>query len=86
VIQLSLIHSTGQGLDGRLLRRAVLSETTWYVQVVALTVGHVAGLAIAHDRAVALFEDRRLALRSQYPMLALMILYTVGGLWLLSQG
>jgi uncharacterized membrane protein YwzB len=61
-------------------------ETIWYVQVVALTLGHVAGLAVAHDRAVALFEDRRLALRSQYPMLALMILFTVGGLWLLSQG
>ena len=66
---------------------AVVSpETVWYVQVGALVVGHVAGLAIAHDRAVRLFEDRRDALRSQYPMLGLMILYTVGGLWLLSQG
>lgn len=64
----------------------VSPETVWYVQVVALTVGHVAGLAVAHDRAVALFEDRGDALRSQYPMLALMVLYTVGGLWLLSQG
>lgn len=64
----------------------VTPETVWYVQVAALTVGHVAGLAIAHDRAVALFEDRGDALRSQYPMLALMVLYTVGGLWLLSQG
>jgi hypothetical protein len=64
----------------------VSPETVWYVQVAALTVGHVAGLAIAHDRAVAMFEDRREALRSQYPMLALMVLYTVGGLWLLSQG
>ena len=64
----------------------VSPETVWYAQVVALTVGHVAGLAIAHDRAVALFEDRRDALRSQYPMLALMVLYTVGGLWLLSHG
>jgi hypothetical protein len=63
----------------------VSPETVWYVQVVALTVGHVAGLAVAHDRAVALFEDRADALRSQYPMLALMVLYTVGGLWLLSQ-
>jgi hypothetical protein len=35
---------------------------------------------------VALFSDRRDALRSQYPMLALMVLYTVGGLWLLSRG
>jgi hypothetical protein len=64
----------------------VTPETIWYVQVVSLTVGHVAGLAIAHDRAVALFQNRGDALRSQYPMLALMVLYTVGGLWLLSQG
>lgn len=64
----------------------VSPETVWYAQVVALTLGHVAGLAIAHDRAVALFEDSRDALRSQYPMLALMVLYTVGGLWLLSHG
>jgi hypothetical protein len=63
----------------------VSPNTVWYVQVGALVVGHVAGLAIAHDRAVALFEDRRDALRSQYPMLALMVLYTVGGLWLLSR-
>ncbi len=66
---------------------AILStNAVWYAQVAALVVGHVAGLAIAHDRAVALFEDRRAALRSQYPMLALMVLYTVGGLWVLSRG
>ncbi len=66
---------------------AIVSPTTvWYVQVAALVVGHVAGLAIAHDRAVALFPNRRAALRSQYPMLALMVLYTVGGLWVLSRG
>jgi hypothetical protein len=64
----------------------VSPETGWYVQVGALVVGHVAGLAIAHDRAVALFESRGAALRSQYPMLALMVLYTVGGMWVLSQG
>jgi hypothetical protein len=66
---------------------AVVSpETVWYVQVAALVVGHVAGLAVAHDRAVTMFERRGDALRSQYPMLGLMVLYTVGGLWLLSQG
>lgn len=64
----------------------VSPDTVWYVQVSALVVGHVAGLAIAHDRAVSLFESRRAALRSQYPMLALMVLYTVGGLWVLSRG
>jgi hypothetical protein len=74
------------GTAGFVPNLAVLTpNTVWYVQVGALVVGHVAGLAIAHDRAVSLFEDRRAALRSQYPMLALMVLYTVGGLWVLSR-
>lgn len=61
-------------------------NTTWYVQVGALVAGHVAGLAVAHDRAIAIFPARRDALRSQYALLALMVLYTVGGLWVLSRG
>ncbi len=64
----------------------VAPNTTWYVQVGALVAGHVAGLAVAHDRAIAIFPDRRDALRSQYALLALMVLYTVGGLWVLSRG
>ncbi len=61
-------------------------NTTWYVQVGALVAGHVAGLAVAHDRAITIFPARRDALRSQYALLALMVLYTVGGLWVLSRG
>jgi hypothetical protein len=57
----------------------------WYVQAAALVAGHVAGLAVAHDRAVSIFKRRDDALRSQYPMLGLMVLYTVAGLWLLSR-
>jgi len=60
-------------------------RTVWYVQVAALVIGHVAGLAIAHDRAVVVFPDRRSALEAQLPMLGLMVLYTVAGMWLLSQ-
>ena len=58
----------------------------WYVEVGALVIGHVAGLAVAHDRAVGLFRSPRLALWAQYPMLVLMILFTIGGLWVLSPG
>jgi len=61
-------------------------HTIWYVQVAALVTGHIAGLAVAHDRAVGLFRTPRMALWTQYPMLVLMVLYTVGGLWVLSQG
>jgi hypothetical protein len=60
-------------------------NSVWYVQVGALVAGHVAGLAVAHDRAVTILPERD-ALRSQYAMLALMVVYTVGGLWLLSRG
>ena len=60
-------------------------NAVWYVQVATLVGGHVLGLVLAHDRALALFADAQRALRSQYPLLALMVLYTVGGLWLLSQ-
>jgi hypothetical protein len=64
----------------------VSPETVWYVQVASLVVGHVAGLAIAHDRAVVVFADRRAALLAQLPMLGLMVLYTLGGMWLLTRG
>jgi hypothetical protein len=60
-------------------------NTVWYVQVGALVVGHVLGLMVAHDRAVALFPAKT-ATRAQYAMLALMVLYTVGGMWVLSAG
>jgi hypothetical protein len=66
--------------------RLLSANAIWYVQVGALVVGHVLGLTLAHDRAVALFRSARTALRTQYAMLALMVLYTVGGLWLLSRG
>lgn len=46
----------------------------------------VAGLAVAHDRAVALFRSPGHATRSQYAMLVLMVLYTVGGMRLLATG
>jgi hypothetical protein len=66
---------------------ALLSPNlVWYVQVGALVAGHVCGLLIAHDRAVHLFPSGPTAVRTQYAMLALMIGYTVTGMWILSQG
>jgi hypothetical protein len=63
---------------------ALVSATTiWYVQVAAIVGGHVAGVVTAHDRSVALFPGQ-LAVRSQYALLAVMVLFTVGGLILLS--
>jgi hypothetical protein len=60
-------------------------EAIWYVQVGSLVVGHVVGLVIAHDRALSLAPSVRSALRAQYAMLVLMVLYTTGGMWILSR-
>lgn len=53
-----------------------------YVQVGSIVVGHVAGVIAAHDKAVERYAEP-VAVRSQYPLLAVMIAYTVGGLFLL---
>jgi hypothetical protein len=53
-----------------------------YVQVGAIVAGHVAGVVLAHDRALARLP-KAVATRSQYPLLAVMVAYTVGGLGLL---
>ena len=74
------------GTAGRTIDFTLVSPlTVAYVQCGAIVVGHVAGVVMAHDRALALF-DRRLATRSQYPLLAAMMLFTVGGLFLLLGG
>ena len=53
------------------------------VQVLAIVLGHVLGVVLAHDRAVRLAGTPGAARRSQYPLLAVMVALTVGGLGLL---
>jgi hypothetical protein len=73
-------------LDYRVNVQPLSADQIWYLQAGALVTGHVLGLVIAHDKALALFGSSKVALRTQYAMLALMVLYTMGGLWLLSRG
>jgi len=74
------------GTAGQTVDYAIISATgVWYVQVGALVIGHVAGLALAHDRALVVYDRLRDATRSQYWMLAVMVAFTTFGLWLLSQ-
>lgn len=61
---------------------AVSPQTIALVQVAAIVGGHVAGVVAAHDRAVGLFR-RSDTTRAQYPLLAVMVAYTVGGIFLL---
>lgn len=53
-----------------------------WVQAIGIIVGHVAGVLVAHDRALEVY-DKESAMRSQFPMVGVMIVYTVGALILL---
>jgi hypothetical protein len=72
--------------DRRIDFQLVSAELIWGVQVAAIVVGHVVALALAHDRALQLAGSHRTAIRSQVPMLVLMVALTVAGLWSLSEG
>ena len=61
------------------------ASTVWYAQVVLIVVGHVIAVYLAHMRAGERFRTAQRALLSQYPMLLLMVMYTMTSLWILAQ-
>jgi len=56
----------------------------WHTQVALILVGHIVSVYLAHVEALKVFPKRRHAIYSQLPMLALMVLLTTIGLWILS--
>src|SRR5260221_1245875 len=57
----------------------------WYSAVIAIVLGHVIAVAVAHIVALREYATRRAALRSQLPMLVLMVGYTMVSLWIIAQ-
>jgi hypothetical protein len=62
---------------------AVSTAVIAVVQVVAILTGHLVAVFIAHDRAIADYDRARHRLRAQYPLLVVMVTYTLGGIALL---
>ena len=61
------------------------AAAVWYVQIVLIVLGHVVAVYLSHLRAGERFKTASRVLLSQYPMLALMVLYTMTSLWILAQ-
>ena len=61
------------------------AATVWYAQVVLIVLGHVVAVYLSHLRAGERFRTAQRALLSQYPMLLLMVMYTMTSLWILAQ-
>jgi NAD/NADP transhydrogenase beta subunit len=57
----------------------------WYTSVIVIVAGHVLAIYAAHRLALARFPELRAARRSQYPLAALMVGYTMLSLWILAQ-
>jgi hypothetical protein len=57
----------------------------WYTSVIVIVAGHVLAMYAAHRLALARFAEPRTARRSQYPLAALMVGYTMLSLWILAQ-
>ncbi|GAA4946989.1 hypothetical protein HD597_006882 [Nonomuraea thailandensis] len=70
------------GLEAGADQNALAPGTIATVQVLAIVLGHVAGVVAAHDRSVRLLPPAR-AVAGQIPLFVLMVCYTTGGLTLL---
>lgn len=87
----SMSDPFGTGLDlfgtvDRPIDFTLMSPTAvWYVQLGVIVAGHVAAVFLAHDRALYDFDDS-VAVRTQYAMLALMVVLTGVGLAILAAG
>jgi len=79
----------GWDLFGTILYRIDISVVDarfiWYLAVIAIVSGHIIAVWLAHVTAFAVYPNAAAARRSQYPMLALMIGYTMLSLWILAE-
>jgi hypothetical protein len=63
----------------------VNARFVWITSVIAVVTGHIVAVWLAHVVALRRFRESGAALRSQIPMLFLMVAYTMLSLWILAQ-
>ena len=61
------------------------ARAVWYISIGAIVIGHVVAVYLAHRISLRIYSDRHVALRSQWPMVALMVCYTITSLWIIAQ-
>jgi len=71
--------------DYRLNIGVINAKITWFISVVTIVLGHIISVYVAHVVSLRRTVDHSRALRSQYPMLVLMVFYTVTSLGIIAQ-
>ena len=74
------------GTGGYVPNLALLDvRTVWTVLVAAIVVGHALAVYLGHVVALDAVPGRAAAIRSQTPLLLMMVVYTMASLWILAQ-
>ena len=71
--------------DYRINIGVINARGLWYSSVGLIIVGHIIAVYLAHLISLQTFQDKSAAINSQYPMLMLMVIYTVVSLWTIAQ-
>lgn len=61
------------------------ARAVWYIAIGTIVIGHIVAVYLAHCVALKANSDRQAALRSQWPLVALMVCYTMTSLWIIAQ-
>lgn len=77
----NLFGTAGYRIDISVINARVL----WFLSVAVIVIGHIIAVYLAHLVSISTFRDRTMARNSQYPMLMLMVMYTVVSLWIIAQ-
>ena len=73
------------GLADYTIYPLLTTKFEWFLSIISIVVGHIIAVYLAHVVALRRFASHTGALRSQYPMLLLMLLYTATSLWIVAQ-
>jgi len=61
------------------------AKFAWFLSLFSIVIGHILSIFIAHKIAFNQVKNIHVVMKSQYPMLALMVIYTATSLWIISQ-
>ena len=73
------------GLADYTIYPLLTTKFEWFLSIVSIVLGHIIAVYLAHVVALRSFATHAGAMRSQYPMLLLMLLYTATSLWIVAQ-
>ena len=65
--------------------QVVSAQFVWFFSLAVIVLGHIIAVYLAHLQARELYRDQSVAMKSQMPMLVLMVIYTIVSLWIISR-